>query len=233
MMAETRPSPGKPRAKKKILLVDDHPIVRQGLTQLINQEKDFVVCGEAEDDRQALEIIESKKPDIALVDISLKRGSGIDLIKNIKARFPETLTLVLSMHDASLYAERVLRAGAKGYIMKQEANEKVVKAIRRVLEGHIYVGEKIANRLLNKFVGRRSEASESEVNQLSDRELEVFQLIGQGHATRLIAEKLYLSIKTIETYRENIKQKMSLATATELVHVATLWMQSQNLVDIL
>jgi len=220
------PSKSTNKDKKKILLVDDHPIVRQGLQKLIGQEKDLVVCGEAEDDREALAIIEAEKPDIALVDLTLKRGSGLDLIKNIKTRFPDTKVIVLSMHEASLYAERTLRAGAKGYIMKQDANEKVLVTIRRVLEGEIYVGEKTASWMLSKLAGGKIDSNESEIHQLSNRELEVFQLIGQGKGTRQIAEKLYLSIKTVETYRENIKEKMNLSSATELVHYASRWVQN-------
>lgn len=212
--------------RTKILVVDDHPIVRQGLSLLINQEEDLQVCGEAENAHEALNAIESLEPDMAIVDISLEGVNGVELIKNIKARFPGLLILVLSMHDESLYAERALRAGANGYIMKQEANEKVMEAIRQVLAGEIYVSDKLASKMLHQFVAGKSTPDGSLVQRLSDRELEVFQLIGQGHGTRQIAEELHLSVKTIESYRAHIKDKLKLKNATELVRYAIQWVQS-------
>ena len=211
-----------------ILLVDDHPIVIEGLTQLINQQQDLIVWGEASDSLGALKAIETLKPNLAIVDISLKNGSGLDLIKSLQQRFPKLPILVLSMHDESLYAERVLRAGARGYITKQEATEKLITAIRRVLDGEIYLNEKVTSKILSRVISTSPAKNLSSINRLSDRELEVFQLIGQGHGTREIAELLHLSIKTVETYREHIKQKLKLKDATELVRYAVCWAEGEG-----
>ncbi len=204
----------------KILIVDDHPILRQGLAQLIDQQKDLSICGQFEEAGQAFDAIGQVKPDLALVDISLKGSSGIELLKNIKAKYPKLFVLVLSMHDESLYAERVLRAGASGYIMKQEATEKVLEAIRKVLAGEIYLSEKMSTKFMHQLVGGRGVAGGSFMDRLSDRELEVFGFIGQGRGTREIAEQLHLSVKTIESHRAHIKEKLNLKNATELVHRA-------------
>ncbi|MEO6337108.1 MAG: response regulator transcription factor [Verrucomicrobiota bacterium] len=204
----------------KILIVDDHPILREGLAQLINQEKDLRICGQFEEASKAFDSIATLKPDLALVDISLKGSSGIELLKNIRTNYSKMFVLVLSMHDESLYAERVLRAGAAGYIMKQEAAEKVLEAIRKVLKGEIYLSEKMSAKLMHQLVGGRATATGSLMERLSDRELEVFGLIGQGRGTRQIAEQLHLSVKTIESHRAHIKEKLSLKNATELVHRA-------------
>ncbi|HUD47436.1 MAG TPA: response regulator transcription factor [Candidatus Baltobacteraceae bacterium] len=214
----------------RIVIVDDHPLLRKGVGQLINNEKDLMVVGEAEDAAKALTAIESSRPDVALIDISLGGASGIELLKNIKARFPKLQVLVLSMHDESVYAHRALRAGASGYIMKQEATEKVLTALRKVLRGEVYLSERLGARMLNTLVGGRSPSGTSPIEALSDRELEVFSLIGQGHGTRPIAEKLHLSVKTIESHRAHIKEKLNLQTATELVHHAIQWVQSERVV---
>jgi len=213
--------------KAKVLIVDDHPIVRQGLSELINHEKDLAVCAQAEDATEAMIAIKSAKPDVAVVDISLKEKNGVELIKDIKAQYPNLPVLVLSMHDESLYAERALRAGARGYIMKHEATDKVVTGIRAVLDGQVFVSDKMAARMVYKLVGGGA-SSGSAIDNLSDRELEVFNLIGRGLGTRQIAEKLYLSIKTIETYRSHIKEKLSLASAGELLQYAIQWANSQD-----
>ncbi len=214
------------KAKNRILLVDDHPIVRQGLSELINNEKDVAICGTAEDLNSALEAIENLKPDLVIVDISLRGSNGIELLKNIKVRHPKMLVLMLSMHDESLYAVRALRAGASGYIMKQEATEKVLTAIRQVLRGEIYLSEKMEKKMMQQLVGGRAARSGSPLEDLSDRELEVFNLIGQGHGTRQIAEELHLSIKTIESHRAHIKEKLNLKNATELVQYAIQWREA-------
>lgn len=214
--------------KAKIFLVDDHPIVRQGLAELIEQEPDLSVCGEAESAPEALEAIATVKPDIAIVDISLPDASGLELIKEIKAGYADVLVLVLSMHDETLYAERVLRAGAKGYIMKEEATETVMLAIRKVLNGHIYLSERMAGRLLSRFADGTPETDGAPINRLSDRELEVFELIGRGLSTRRIAEKLHLSIKTIESHREHIKEKLKLGSSRELMRYAMQWLQFEE-----
>jgi len=214
--------------KSSVVIVDDHPIVRKGLAELINQEEDFEVCGEAEDEGGAIGVIESRRPDVAIVDISLKGGSGLDLIKSVKTRFPEVTVLVLSMHDETLYAERVLRAGARGYIMKQVAPDRVVLALRQVLQGKIYVSDAVAARMLHQFVEGRAAAGGSPLDRLSNRELEVFQLIGRGNTTRQIAEKLRLSVKTVESHREHIKEKLSLPNAPELIRHAVQWLQEDG-----
>jgi DNA-binding NarL/FixJ family response regulator len=228
------PAPVAPNAGKKnptrIVIVDDHPLLRKGVGQLINNEKDLLVVGEAEDAAKALTAIETSRPDVALIDISLGGASGIELLKNIKARFPKLQVLVLSMHDESVYAHRALRAGASGYIMKQEATEKVLTALRKVLRGEVYLSDRLGARMLNTLVGGRSSSATSPIEALSDRELEVFSLIGQGHGTRPIAEKLHLSVKTIESHRAHIKEKLNLQTATELVHHAIQWVQSERVV---
>jgi DNA-binding NarL/FixJ family response regulator len=205
-----------------VLLVDDHPIVRQGLAQLINQEPDLLVSAEVATARQALDLLDrpGAAPDIAIVDISLEDRSGIELIKEIRARWPQLPILVLSMHDEALYAERALRAGARGYIMKQEATDRVMTAIRKVLAGEIYVGERIAARLLGQLVSSGGGPSISPLRRLSDRELEIFTMIGRGLGTREIASKLFLSIKTVEAHREHIKEKLQLRSGTELMRAA-------------
>lgn len=205
------------KTPKTIFIVDDHPIVHQGLSELINHEPDLTVCGHAEDAHQAMSAIKKLEPCMVIVDISLKKKNGMELIKDIKAQYPGLPMLTLSMHDETLYAERALRAGARGYIMKAEATENVVTAIRRVLDNKLYVSERIAERMMHRMVGIRCDTAGSPLDCLSDRELEVLLLIGQGHGSRQIAEKLYLSIKTIETYRAHIKEKLNLSNAAELL----------------
>lgn len=214
--------------EKKILIVDDHPIVRKGLAELISQEKDLMICGQAEDAPEAMKSIKALKPDMVIVDISLKQTSGMELIKDIKTQYPALPVLTLSIHDESLYAERALRAGAKGYIMKQQATEKVVMAIRKVLSGEIYVSDRMTAKMMHKLVGGGPDAGASAIERLSDRELEVFRLIGSGYGTSQIAERLHLSVKTIETYRAHIKEKLNLADAAELLRYAIQWVNSQN-----
>jgi len=213
--------------RKKIFIVDDHPMMREGLAQLITEENDLAVCGEADDAAQALEQIEKLKPDLALVDITLRSSSGLELIKDLAIRSPQTAVLVISMHDESLYAERVLRAGGRGYVMKQEGGKKLMEAIRHVLSGKTYVSEKISAKILDLFSGRPTESA-SPVERLTDREFEVFRLIGQGLSTKQIADKLRVSGKTVEVHRVNIKQKLSIGTAAELIRFAVRWMEAQN-----
>jgi len=209
-------------------VVDDHPIVRQGLSQLINREPDLTVCGEAEDARTVLHSIDRSKPDILIVDVSLNGPDGIDLLKTIRARDPKLPVLILSMHDESLYAERALRAGANGYIMKQEATERVLIAIRQILGGEVYVSDRMAQKMVQQFVKGSPVPRQSSVDELTDRELEVFRLIGQGHSTRQIAEELHISVKTVESYYAHIKEKLSLKNARELVQHAVQWLGSQE-----
>jgi len=212
--------------RNKIFIVDDHPIVRKGLAQLINQEPDMVICGEAENAQSALDLLKKIKPDLAIVDISLQGIDGIELIKKIKVRDANLPILVVSMHDESLFAERALRVGAKGYIMKQEAIEKMMEAIRRVIGGEVYVSERVSATIVKKFIDGKAENTRSPMEVLSNRELEVFQLIGQGFVTRQIARELNVSIKTVESYRANIKEKLNLKNATELLRHAVYWVES-------
>src|ERR1700691_2648046 len=206
-----------PATKKRILVVDDHPIVRQGLALLINREPDLVVCGEAEEAMGALHVLASARPDVLIVDISLNGPDGLDLLKSIRTTHPTLPVLILSMHDESIYAERALRAGANGYIMKQEATEKVLVAVRRILHGEIYVSDRIANKMLKHYITGTGTLRNSRIADLSDRELEVFRLIGEGHGTRQIAENLHLSVKTVESYQAHIKEKLCLHSARELL----------------
>jgi DNA-binding NarL/FixJ family response regulator len=222
--------PAKPKtAPKRLLIVDDHPMMRHGLAQLIDNEGDLKVCAEADNAGQAINAVAKQGFDLALVDISLPDKNGLELIKDIRTLSPSLPILVVSMHDEMIYAERVLRAGARGYIMKQEGGQKFLEAIRQVLAGQVYVSAKMSARILENLSGNRAGAtSESPVRRLSDREFEVFQLIGQGVGTAKIAMQLHLSVKTVEVHRANIKQKLSLSTATELVRYAVRWLDSQG-----
>lgn len=213
---------------KRLLIVDDHPMMRNGLAQLIDNEGDLKVLAQADNAGQALNAVAKHKFDLALVDISLPDKNGLELIKDIRALHPGLPILVVSMHDEMIYAERVLRAGARGYIMKQEGGQKFLQAIRQVLAGQVYVSEKMSARILENFSGHQPGAAESPVRRLSDREFEVFQLIGQGVSTSEIAVRLHLSVKTVEVHRANIKQKLGLGTATELVRYAVRWLDSQG-----
>jgi DNA-binding NarL/FixJ family response regulator len=227
-MANQKNQPFIRKGKVRVLLVDDHPILRKGLAQMINQETDMTVCGEAEDAGKGFELVGTLQPDVAVIDVSLKTGNGIELVKNIKARYPELPILVLSMHDESLYAERALRAGSLGYIMKEEATEQVLVAIRRVLNGEIFLSEKMKSRMLQQITsGGRNKVVASPIENLTDRELEVFRLIGEGRSTRQIAAELHLSVRTVEAYREYIKSKLNLRNATELVQHAFHWVHHQ------
>jgi DNA-binding NarL/FixJ family response regulator len=216
------------KEKVKVFLVDDHPIVRQGVKLLVDQEPDMVVCGDADNAPAALKAIEAAQPDLAIVDISLRDSSGLELIKDLKIRCPKLLVLVLSMHDESFYAERVLRAGARGYITKDEGTEKVVEGIRKLLKGEIFLSDKIASKMIYKLVDARPGNARPSVECLTDRELEVFELIGSGMGTRDIAQKLHLSVKTIESHREHIKGKLKLDGATELLKHAIQWIQCER-----
>lgn len=213
--------------KIKVLIVDDHPIVRQGIAQLINQEADLISCCGASSAQETLDIMESCTPDILLVDISLDGVSGIELVKMLKSRHPKTPALVISMHDESLYAERALRAGARGYIMKQEATEKVLTAIRHVLHGDIYLSERMQGKILQRVLSG-DDSGLSPIDLLSDRELEVFRLIGHGFATSDIARELSRSVKTVETHRAHLKDKLSLKNAAELTRYAVQWIEQEK-----
>jgi DNA-binding NarL/FixJ family response regulator len=213
--------------KATVLLVDDHPIVCQGLTQLINQELDMAVCASAEDGPGALRAIALHRPDIVILDISLNGPDGLSVLKDIRLTDADLPVLVLSMHDESLYAERVLRAGARGYIMKQEATERVLEAVRRIRAGEVYVSDRIAKLLLRQ-VAKSPAGVKSPIEALTDRELAVFRLIGNGRGTREIADALRVSVKTVETYQAHIKDKLSLKNARELAQHAFQWVSRQE-----
>ncbi len=208
--------------KLKIVLVDDHPLVRESLTMLIDQQPDMEVCGEAGGIADALKVLKTVTPDIAVVDLSLKETSGLELVKTIKSRWPSIGVVVLSMHDEEIYAERAIRAGARGYVMKRESTKRIIIAIRDVFQGKLCVSEQMSASFAEKFIGGRTAAASS-IQELSDRELEVFDLLGRGLGTRQIAEALNVSIKTIQAYCARIKQKMHLNTASELLREAVRW----------
>lgn len=214
--------------RTRVLLVDDHAVVRYGIAQLINRQSDMVVCGEEEDAARAMSAIEKLKPDLVIADISLKDSSGLELMRNIKAQYSGLPVLVVSAHDESIYAEIAFRAGALGYLMKQEALERIIAAIRRVLSGNIYVSDALAAKMLQQQIRGKTDIQESPVKGLSDRELEVFQLIGQWKKTSEIAQELHLSVKTIEYYREQIKRKLNLKNSAELTQHATSWVQGER-----
>jgi DNA-binding NarL/FixJ family response regulator len=213
-------TPSGSSSKARIVLVEDHPILRHGIRVLIDDEPDLSVCGEAEDPAQAMVALATLEPDLVILDIRLKDTNGLDLIKEVRTKHPRLPILVLSMYKESLYAERALRAGARGYIMKQEATEKIMTAIRRVLAGEVYLSERTALQMAQKLVGGEHRSGEPSLEGLSDREFEVFTMIGQGMGPTEMAEKLGISVKTIETHREHIKEKLGLRTAAELVRCA-------------
>jgi DNA-binding NarL/FixJ family response regulator len=214
--------------KRRVFLVDDHPLVREWLTTLINQQSDLLVCGEAGDAPQALDAIEKLQPDAAVIDMTLASGSGIELIKDLRRSCPRLAIVVLSMHDESLYAERALRAGARGYVTKRETTKKIVAAIRKVLEGGIYTSEHFAVSMAEKLVGGRGTAVISPAADLSDRELEVFKMLGAGMETRQIGESLGISMKTVQVYCARMKEKLSVKTMNELLREAVRWAEGQN-----
>jgi DNA-binding NarL/FixJ family response regulator len=213
--------------RRRIFLVDDHPLVREGLRKVIDQEPDLEVCGDAEEAARAFEDIARLRPDVAIIDLSLRGESGLDLIKRLGSEPKPPKILVLSMHDEASYAERALRAGAQSYVIKRESSGKVLEAIRQVLAGRAFVSEAVAARFAEKFVGLRRSPAGSPIESLSDRELEVFRRIGQGQMNRLIAEELHLSLKTVQTHCAHIKEKLGLRNATELIREAMRWVESE------
>jgi len=223
-MTASEPLPGE---KSRIIIVDDHPVMRKGLSQVINDQTDMEVIGEASNIPEALEKIQELKPDLVIVDISLGDGNGIELIKQIRSRGEEPRMLVSSMHDESLFAERAIRAGAQGYVNKHEDTGRLIQALRDVRAGRIALSEKMTDRLLNRVAGRHDDGG-SPLDRLTDRELEVFRLIGEALTTREIAARLELSRKTVETYRENIKAKLNLSNAAELTRHAVQWVLEEG-----
>ena len=213
----------------RVFVVDDHPLVREGLIHLIERQPDLSVCGEAEKSTTAFEAISRLKPDVAIVDLTLEGGgSGLDLIKQLQSLNHPPLVLVLSMHDEELFAERAFRAGARGYIMKRSAPKHIIDAIQQLLQGKLYMSEAFAMRMAGKFIGARGPKNEPPVAQLSDREMEVFRMLGQGCETRQIAQKLHLSPKTVQVYCGRIKEKLNLSNATELIREAARWMENES-----
>src|ERR1700754_4536671 len=213
---------GKRRARR-VLIVDDHPIVRQGLRRIMENEEDLVVCGEAETARDARTAIMDLSPDVMIADISLKQSDGIELVRDVRAHYPHMPILVLSMHDETIYAERMLSAGANGYIMKQAASDQFLIALRRVLEGGIYVSEAVGNSMIEKFASGGAYISANPIDSLTNRELQVLHMIGKGLSTRQTAEALNLSVKTVESHRQRIKRKLSLRTSAQLMQYAVNW----------
>jgi DNA-binding NarL/FixJ family response regulator len=226
-MSAHKPSASSP-PKKRLLILDDHPMMREGLAQLINHEPDLTVVGEAGTAHEALGAIDKLSPDLLLADISLPDKNGLEVIKDMQVLHPGVAVLVISMHDESLYAERVLRAGARGYIMKQEGGKKLMEAIRQVLNGKIHVSDKISSKILESLSGRAGEMGRRPMENLTDREFEVLQLLGQGKGTREVAEQLCLSTKTVEAHRANIKRKLKLKSGTELVRYAVRWVETSK-----
>jgi DNA-binding NarL/FixJ family response regulator len=211
------------KRKRRVLIVDDHPIVRQGLRRVMENEDDLVVCGEAESARDARTAIKELHPDVVIADISLKQGDGIELVRDVRAHYPTLPILVLSMHDETIYAERMLSAGANGYIMKQAASDQFLASVRRVLDGGIYVSEAVGTNMIQKFAAGGAYISANPIDRLSNRELQILHMIGKGMSTRETAQSLNLSIKTIESHRQRIKRKLNLATGTQLVQYAVNW----------
>ena len=227
-MATDKKQAKKIERKTQILLVDDHPVVRDGLTTIINHQLDLTVCGGADDAHHALKAIGEFKPDVVVVDISLKNSDGIELTKSIKAKYPTLPVVVLSVHDESVYAERALRAGARAYLMKEVASENIVNALRTVLKGEIYVSDTVSKKFLHKIAGDKTDKTKTSMENLSDREFEIFRLIGEGYKASQIAKKLHLSVKTVETYRGRLKEKLNLDCAAELLQYAIKWAKSED-----
>jgi DNA-binding NarL/FixJ family response regulator len=209
--------------RKRVLLVDDHPLVRERLAELINREPDLIACGEAEDRHHAIEAVQATRPGLVIIDLTLKHSDGLELIKDIHCRWPNLLMLVVSMHDESLYAERAIRAGARGYITKQEAVRDILRAIRHVLAGQIYLNETIATQILGRLTSSARSIAVSPADLLADRELQVFELTGRGLNTRQIAQRLHVAAKTVETYRHRIREKLKLHHPAELLQAAIAW----------
>lgn len=218
-----RPGP----VRKRILLVDDHPMTRYGMAQLLRQQCEFEVCGEADTAHRALAAVESLQPDLVLADLTMPGKHGLEFVKDMRAMHPEVAVLVVSMHDETLYAERVLKAGGRGYVMKHVGGKELLRAVRRVLDGHVYLSNVMAEKALDAFSDRRSQTSDSVIGQLTDRELQVFQCLGQGMTSREIGQQLHMGVKTVETHRRHVREKLNLKTGPELIKFAVRWVSSQ------
>ena len=222
-------SPSTAEMRSRVLVVDDHPMTRYGIVRLIAQEPDLVVCGEAENASRALAAVSALKPQVVLADLTMPGGEGLEFIKDVRSLHPEVAVLVVSMHDEALYAERALRAGARGYIMKNEGGAKLVEAIRQVLQGKTYVSENMSGKVLEIFSGRRRRADDTTIGKLTDREFEVFRLLGQGMTTREIGQQLRLGTKTVETHRLHVREKLGLKSGPALIKYAVRWAGTQEL----
>jgi DNA-binding NarL/FixJ family response regulator len=218
--ATPKPSPNSATPKRRVYLIDDHPLLVQGITELVNSEPDLEVVGSTSEWTSALKQIPELKPDVVVLDITLAKANGVEVLKNLRVHFPDLKVLMLSMHDENLYAMRSVRAGAHGYLMKMSATEEVIVAIRQILAGEIYLSSRISRQTMLSLVGRRKDAAADPLASLSDRELEVFQMVGEGLTTRQIAERLHLSVKTIESHKAHVKEKLNLQTATQLTQHA-------------
>jgi DNA-binding NarL/FixJ family response regulator len=216
--------------QSRLLVVDDHPMTRYGIVRLIEQQPDLVVCGEAENASRALAAIRDLKPQVVLADLTMPGGEGLEFVKDMRSLHPEIAVLVVSMHDEALYAERALRAGARGYIMKNEGGEKLVEAIRQVLQGKTYVSENMSGKVLEIFSGRRRRADDTTIGKLTDRQFEVFRLLGQGMTTREIGQQLRLGTKTVETHRLHVREKLGLRSGPALIKYAVRWAGTQELI---
>jgi DNA-binding NarL/FixJ family response regulator len=223
-------SPSTAEMRSRVLIVDDHPMMRYGIVRLIEQEPDLVVCGEAENASRALAAVRALKPQVILADLTMPGGEGLEFIKDVRSLHPEIAVLVVSMHDEALYAERALRAGAQGYIMKNEGGEKLVEAIRQVLQGKTYVSENMSGKVLEIFSGRRRRTDDTTIGKLTDREFEVFRLLGQGLTTREIGQQLRLGTKTVETHRLHVREKLGLKSGPALIKYAVRWAGTQELI---
>jgi len=229
-MKKNPPCPSQVSSRRQVLIVDDHPMTRYGIARLLEQESDLAVCGEAQNAREAVAAVRRLQPHLVLADLTMPGGEGLELIKDLRALAPEMPVLVVSMHDEALYAERALRAGARGYIMKDEGGERLVCAIRQVLAGKTYLSENLSGRVLEVFSGRRRRADDTTIGQLTDREFEVFRLLGQGLTTREIGQRLRLSTKTVETHRLHVREKLGLKSGPALIQYAVRWAGTQELI---
>ncbi|HQJ49887.1 MAG TPA: response regulator transcription factor [Verrucomicrobiota bacterium] len=217
-------STARPAARRaRILLVDDHPLVRERMAEIINQEPDLMVCGEAQDRAGALAAMAAHRPELAIIDLALKDSDGLELIKDIRLHWPNVLMLVVSMYEESLYAERVIRAGARGYVTKQEATRDILSAIRRVLSGRVYLNENVSARIIDRLADRSVPGAATPAEMLADRELQVFELLGRGLAVKEIARRLRIATKTVDTYRRRIREKLNLQTSNQLLQHAISW----------
>jgi DNA-binding NarL/FixJ family response regulator len=223
-------SPGTPSARHRVLVVDDHPMTRYGMARLIEQEPDLMVCGEASDIPRAMEAVKTHKPELVLADLTLPGGEGLEFIKDMRALHPEVAVLVVSMHDEELYAERALRAGARGYIMKNEGGEKLIGAIRQVVRGQPYLSDSMSAKAAEILSCRRQRTDDSILGPLTDREFEVFLLLGQGLTTREIGQRLHLGTKTVETHRRNVREKLKIKTGPALIQYAVRWAGTRKLI---